>query len=144
MVRLGEWDADKEIDCIDNFCAPSPKDFSIAKHIVHNKYNKASKNAFHDILLLQLGKRVEFSEFIKPICLPLETSVMVKDLAGHSLDAAGWGIWESGNSSSKKLKVSLKFFPTSNCSNIYERNERSIKSHQVIIVSISTYPNLIL
>lgn len=81
-VRLGEWDLTTDEDCDHSFlnevvCADPHVDVNIEKSIPHNDYNPKEKT--NDIALLRLEKKVVFNDFIKPICLPLESSEKVLD-----------------------------------------------------------------
>lgn len=83
-------------DCDDSYineqvCNNPPVDVSVEQRIVHENYEPNSKNQFNDIALLRLSKKVQFTDYIQPICLPVESSLRNKDLSGMSLDVAGWG-----------------------------------------------------
>lgn len=84
---------DTDIDCSssdDTFCAPRYIDNKIVETIVYEKYRQATRNQHFDIALLRLAKKVEFNDFVKPICLPLDPELWNKDYEGHSFDVAGW------------------------------------------------------
>lgn len=95
-VRLGEWDTTTNVDCDDSYtnervCNDPHVDIPVEEKIVHESYNPNSKHQHNDITLLRLARNVQYSEFIKPICLPLDNSLRNADLAGAVLDVAGWG-----------------------------------------------------
>lgn len=61
IVRLGEW----------NFFDPLETkhlDVYISEMKVHDDYDPATKN--NDIALLKLDRSVEYTQYIRPICLP--------------------------------------------------------------------------
>jgi hypothetical protein len=58
---------------------------------VHSLYRKQSRDQLYDIALLRLAKKIKFNDFVQPICLPLDPSLMEKDYTGHTFDVAGWG-----------------------------------------------------
>lgn len=96
-VRLGEWDTSTDRDCDNSFvnehvCNDPPVDIAVEEKIVHESYEANSKNQHHDIALLRLTKNVQYTDFIRPICLPVDSSVKTKDLSGVTLDVAGWGL----------------------------------------------------
>lgn len=96
-VRLGEWDTETNQDCDDSYineqvCNNPPVDVSVEEKIVHENYEPNSKNQHNDIALLRLSKNVQYSDFIRPICLPVDSSLRNKDLSGVTLDVAGWGL----------------------------------------------------
>jgi secreted trypsin-like serine protease len=93
-VRLGEWDTKTVQDCDDSYvneqvCNNPHVDVSVEQKIVHESYEPNSKNQHHDIALLRLTKNVQYSDFIKPICLPVDTAVKSLNLADSSLEVAG-------------------------------------------------------
>ena len=96
-VRLGEWDTSTVRDCDDSYfdeviCNNPPVDISIEEIIVHENYEPKSRNQHNDIALLRLSNDVQYTNFIKPICLPVEASVRNNNLTGIKLDVAGWGL----------------------------------------------------
>ena len=79
-VRLGEWNLNTEVDCddeylYDKFCSDPPIDVKIAEIIPHPQYYSNDKNQFNDIALLRLEREVQYSDFIKPICLPFDSRI---------------------------------------------------------------------
>lgn len=91
-VRLGEYNTEDDIDCIylsDDVkqCAEMPMNVGVAEIIVP-RYDEFS--FVNDIALIRLERKVPFSSFIKPICLPRSE----KDsglVPGNLLTVAGWG-----------------------------------------------------
>ncbi|XP_024938860.1 uncharacterized protein LOC107265735 [Cephus cinctus] len=117
-VRLGEYDTETETDCIqdgDNtqVCADDPISIGIEEQIAHEGYKPASRDQRNDIALLRLSRDVTFTDFIKPICLPTNSSF------GQKLFVAGWGKTESRSESNVKLKVSIPIVENSECSRTY-------------------------
>lgn len=89
-VRVGEWDIETYVDCDRNDptnCAPPVVSIPIAQMIPHENYNK--KSAQNDIALLRLQNKVEFNDFVQPICLPLDPKLWTKDYTGFTMDLAG-------------------------------------------------------
>lgn len=73
QVRLGEYDLTKEEDCIQELngnldCADPPVDIPIQEIIPHPQYNPTNPSKHHDIAILKLARRVNFTDFIQPIC----------------------------------------------------------------------------
>lgn len=60
------------------------KDYQIVQHILHPNYT--SNSFYHDIALFRLEKDVEFSAYIRPICL--NTDNLLKP---SIVTATGWG-----------------------------------------------------
>lgn len=91
-VRLGEWNLDTEIDCStsdDSFCAPKFTVNKVVNATHYEHYRQASRDQHFDIALLRLAKKIEFNEFVKPICLPLDPALWNKDYSNQTFDAAG-------------------------------------------------------
>lgn len=96
LVRLGEWDTTTVTDCDDSYtneqiCNDPHVDIPVVEKIVHEQYEPNSKNQHHDIALLRLFKNVKYTDFIKPICLPLDTGARSYNLADVVLTVSGWG-----------------------------------------------------
>lgn len=96
-MRLGEWNTTSERDCDQrNLCADPVKDIGVAEVFVHESYDPSSLSRENDIALIRLQNKVDFSEFIRPICLPLSGTLRTKSYDGETLTAAGWGFTEAG------------------------------------------------
>lgn len=153
-VRLGEWDTTTEQDCDDSFtnervCNDPHVDipvesesclqhaifdgfwiFSLAQ-IVHESYQPNSKNQHHDIALLRLSKNVRYTEFIKPVCLQVDSSLRDINLDGLSLEVAGWGKTEDSSASTRKLKVAIAAYSNAKCQVVYTPSNIQIIDSQV-------------
>lgn len=120
LVRLGEHDLRQEKDCQDWNCNLPPQDVPIEERIVHPGFNASLHSSPHDIALLRLKKPVEFSQFVQPICLPLN-KLSEKTYDGLAMWTAGWGFTEHGSKSKMKLKVKLPVVPLEACAKKYVR-----------------------
>lgn len=91
-VRLGEWDKTTDPDCQDfvdeRVCSNGHEDVEIEKIIPHPNYDRQSVSRMHDIALIRLSEDIEFTKFIKPICLPTPHERQV-DLKQKTLVVAG-------------------------------------------------------
>ncbi len=97
-VRLGEHDLadDSEVD-------PSPMDYRVVDRIMHSGYSPRTFD--HDIALLVLDRDVEYTETIRPICLPLLLEAAEKrDYTGTQPLVAGWGALEFRGPTSNTLQ----------------------------------------
>lgn len=91
-VRLGEWDLNSDPDCQDDLCADEVVDIPIAERIVHENYHPHSRDHENDIALLRLNQSVQFTKWIKPLCLPVVSSLRDKEYDDKNvLTIAGWG-----------------------------------------------------
>lgn len=69
-VRLGEYDTEKDPDCVELFggrkdCSPPPVNIPIEELIPHEQYNPNDRNQYHDIALLRLKLPVKYSGMSK-------------------------------------------------------------------------------
>lgn len=116
-VRLGEYDTNQNVDCIQRngirVCADPLITIPIEEQISHEEYIPESRDQRNDIALLRLARDVTFTHYIKAICLPLDSNV------GQLLDVAGWGKTESRSESNVKLKVRIPFVQNEDCVRTY-------------------------
>ncbi|XP_047994830.1 serine proteinase stubble-like [Leguminivora glycinivorella] len=113
-VRLGDWDSETEIDCIQDDCNDPPVDVKIDATFIHPSYHR--QTLVGDIALLRLAHPVNFTEFIRPICLPTTEYIARID---YDLDSeyitGGWGKTEFETRSVVKRKISLMAVPMATC-----------------------------
>lgn len=103
-VRLGEHAIDTEIDCIGTTCNEPPLDVPVEELISHPKFNSTTFE--NDIALLRLANPVNFTNYIKPLCLPSNQNT---DTSGIVFDFAGWGqTAQNAPKSNVKQKITLR------------------------------------
>jgi hypothetical protein len=95
-VRLGEWDLNSDVDCDDSYvnekvCNQPPVDIPIEKKIPHENYNPQASSQHNDIALLRLAQDVQYTNYIRPICLPVKENLRADKLVDKTLNVAGWG-----------------------------------------------------
>lgn len=86
-VRLGEWNLSTNPDCDENNCADPYIDVPVAERIPHEGFSKRE----NDIALLRLARSVTFSNWIKPICLPVSPGTYNTNYVDYHFTVAGWG-----------------------------------------------------
>ncbi|XP_055676500.1 CLIP domain-containing serine protease B8-like [Lutzomyia longipalpis] len=139
-VRLGEYNTETAEDCIQEVdgldCADPPVDIDVMKVIPHPDYSSDTRHKYHDIALIQLAKATNYTDFIQPICLPmndLATGIM----NGNSLTVAGWGRTDMFREtrgfqpSPVKLFVKLPIIDISACSRAYRPSRLVLGPGQV-------------
>ncbi|CAH1983371.1 unnamed protein product [Acanthoscelides obtectus] len=89
IVRLGENNALKPIDCEGNVCAPTPQDYRPMKIIAHANFG--SRTYRNDIGLIRLKRNAQFHDFVKPICLPRADILGSSFKLEGKVQLAGWG-----------------------------------------------------
>lgn len=135
-VRLGEWDTTTNPDCETDVrgekdCAPEHIDVLIERAIPHPQYNPSSKNQVHDIALLRLNRDIVYTDFVRPICLPINNNLRLAAFDGIVMDIAGWGKTEKVSASSLKLKASVEGYTIEGCRSIYMRQNIILEDTQI-------------
>lgn len=123
QVRLGDWDTRTNPDYQERVNERVYNDpyveVGITDIIVHENYDPDSRSQYHDIALLRLQRDVQYTNFIKPVCLPTETNLRTIDYTGNTLEVVGFGKTENANSSPRKLKVELEAISEDKCRTKY-------------------------
>jgi hypothetical protein len=90
-VRLGEWDFNTARDCgkTSGKCAPPVIDNNVVEQIIHPEYDVGSNDQHNDIALLRLAKALNFNDFVRPICLPLDKNNVPEKIDEFSLEVTG-------------------------------------------------------
>lgn len=88
-------------------CADPVVDIRVIEQIVHENYVPSGKSQQNDIALLRLAYPAPYTDFIRPICLPIGTQVRNKDLDNVPLVVAGFGRIENGNYFHNNTKLCL-------------------------------------
>ncbi|KAH8275666.1 hypothetical protein KR026_012222 [Drosophila bipectinata] len=93
-VRLGEHDLSKDEDCFDDepVCLDKPLDVPVDKIFVHEGYERFT--AVNDIALIRLKYPVQFTDWIRPICLPITKDLQFESQTNISMEVVGWGLTE--------------------------------------------------
>lgn len=129
-VRIGEWNLLTGEDCdLQNgrkICAPNALDVPFEEVLLHENYQPFSRNQQNDIALIRLARKVQFTKFIKPICLQTEPITRVTDLLGQSLVVTGFGATENSPNSNFKLQVSLNVVDNEQCNRAFNKEGRRL------------------
>ncbi|KAJ2937786.1 hypothetical protein O0L34_g18566 [Tuta absoluta] len=133
-VRLGEYDTSndpKKPDCVivsggGEDCTTGVVVIPIEKVIAHEEYNPSNRLRRHDIALLRLTKMAPYTDFIKPICLPL-TDITTASLPDIKFYVAGWGaINETHSKSLVKQHVDVPYRNKDQCQPAYSVARRKV------------------
>lgn len=135
-VRLGEWDTSTDVDCEVDIngnkdCADPHIDVDIEKIIPHEKYVASSKSQPYDIALIRLARSIPYTDFIRPICLPLKDILKRSTFEGTVMDVSGWGKTEYGTSSPIKLKAEVPVVALSDCQRVYGQRDVELTNSQL-------------
>lgn len=131
-VRLGEYDLkNSNKDCDADGCADVPVDMDIEKITVHENYNAQTKSQYDDIALIRFTRDVGFTDYIKPICLPVGDAERLRNNVGVKAIAAGWGRTEIASASDVKLKVQLDILDSKGCGQTYRSSGVTLRDTQL-------------
>lgn len=83
-VREARWARLGDLNYLIDNDKVGPKDYKIEERLIHPNYQKPS--SYNDIALFRLEEIVDFTEFIRPICLNTDQS-----LNPSLMVATGWG-----------------------------------------------------
>lgn len=71
------------------------EDIAVAEIFEHEAYNPRSLSKENDIAVIRLARKVSYSEYIRPICLPTG-NIGNTSLDNVNFTVAGWGRTETG------------------------------------------------
>uniref|UniRef100_A0A6P7G9F4 Phenoloxidase-activating factor 1-like n=1 Tax=Diabrotica virgifera virgifera TaxID=50390 RepID=A0A6P7G9F4_DIAVI len=128
-VKLGVHNSTTLISCdIHRDCNEKTVIRGIESFSFHKNYDKTKAATPNDIAVIRLNQTVEYSTYIRPICLaePYEESKI-----NDRLTTVGWGKTENGECSQVKLKVDVPLRTNQYCT------EQYIKKLLIIILSDS-------
>lgn len=105
-------DLSQDIDCDE--CLP-PADHNIEKILIHSQFIDTISGS--DIALLRLKEPVNFTPYVKSICLPTEHGNWFNE--SEPMQVMGFGKTEDRVFSDILLKVFIPFVPIEQCNGIY-------------------------
>ncbi|XP_033153390.1 melanization protease 1-like [Drosophila mauritiana] len=109
-IYLGEFDRSTDTDCSTTACMPKAIKIAVDAYIKHPLYVQATQN---DIALFRLATKVEFTDYVKPICLLTNYNLLNYVT---TLTATGWGDTEQGVPSQVLKTTTLTQVHRSYCS----------------------------
>ncbi|CAG9789265.1 unnamed protein product [Diatraea saccharalis] len=116
-VRLGDWNTETETDCQGRVCSDPAVDVSVSQVKIFPEYRK-SDTFKGDVALLRLQKPIYYSDFVRPICLPITDDTIRQDNSSKSIYwTAGWGKTENENKANIKQKLAISAVPIGDCRN---------------------------
>ncbi|RVE52976.1 hypothetical protein evm_002453 [Chilo suppressalis] len=129
-VTLGEHDVRNTTDCIDGVCSAPPQTVEVLNVYPHPGYIDERFIRQNDIGLIRLERRVEYTDYIQPICLDKSGLWEI----GDEIFVAGWGSTLQAGRSPEKLKVSLPIANQLECSQRYRSSFRiNLSDSQICI-----------
>ncbi|EDV95839.1 venom protease [Drosophila grimshawi] len=122
FVRLGEYNlmTDSEAQHVD---------IPIAKKVAYPHYTR--RNGRGDIALLYLERNVQFTNTIKPICMPSSPTLRTKSYVSSNPFVAGWGrTREDGESSNVLRELMIPVLSNEVCRTQYAKVNRYFNEEQ--------------
>ncbi|KDR18888.1 venom protease-like isoform X2 [Zootermopsis nevadensis] len=114
MARLGELDLERDDD------GATPIDILIEDHKVHNNYDP--RTFVNDVAILRLQNDVNYTNLIRPICLPLAPEIRSLDFVRKFPYIAGWGsVQFNGPSSSQLLQLQIPVVSQAQCKDAFKK-----------------------
>ncbi|TMW39898.1 hypothetical protein DOY81_015022, partial [Sarcophaga bullata] len=122
FVRLGEHDLSKDTET-------KHVDIPVVRTEKHPNYN--ARNGHSDIAILYLERNVQFTDLIKPICLPLSEKLRQQSYIGYLPFVAGWGkTMEGGNSANVLQELQIPVYSNDLCRERYKQQNRLFTENQ--------------
>ncbi|EDW56642.1 melanization protease 1 [Drosophila sechellia] len=112
-IYLGEFDTSTDTDCSTTACMPKAIKIAVDAYVKHPLYVHYTQN---DIALFRLATKVEFTDYVKPICLLNNFNLLNYVTA---LTATGWGLTEQGVPSRVLRTTTLTQVDRSYCSRMF-------------------------
>lgn len=104
---------------LNDYIYDCPEEYFISERIPHPKYNLSSR--YNDIALLRLRGHVKLNPFVRPACLPTESSIP------SDLNAMGWGATDYLSVASEVLlEVTISLFNHTECSSFFRNDETKL------------------
>ncbi|XP_055308152.1 venom protease-like [Sitodiplosis mosellana] len=122
-VRLGEHntDSDEDDDTVQNI--------GILRTKMHPDHNK--RDGTNDIAILYLQHDAEFSNHVRPICIPTNEPFRSRSFVGEKPFIAGWGrLQEGGKTSIVLQQLELPVLENSECKERYKKQRKFISDNQ--------------
>ncbi|CAK9830131.1 Venom serine protease Bi-VSP [Anthophora retusa] len=125
VVRIGDLYLRRDND------GAHPVQVEIESRILHPQY-KASQFV-NDIAVLRLAEDVPLSEYVYPICLPVEDQLRTNNFYRAFPFIAGWGsIGFKGPASDALLEIQVPVVSTDSCKQAYSAFKSSVIDHRVL------------
>ncbi|XP_038218229.1 phenoloxidase-activating enzyme-like isoform X1 [Zerene cesonia] len=128
-VRLGEYDVSHagpdctEVEGGGTDCDDGEISIPIEATIPHRDYDPNAKLRRNDIALIRLKTMAPYTDFIRPICLPI-SDITVNPPPKLMLEVAGWGaVSDTQSFSNIKLHVALPLATKDQCEPYYKQRE---------------------
>ncbi|XP_076389576.1 transmembrane protease serine 9-like [Megachile rotundata] len=124
-VRIGDLDLYSDNDGV------QPVQLGIDKVTVHPQYSTSS--TVNDIAIIRLNNDVQFSEHVRPICLPVGPSLRNNNFVRAYPFIAGWGsLAPKGASSAVLMEAQVPVVTNAACKDAYSRFQAAVIDDRVL------------
>ncbi|XP_013180462.1 PREDICTED: serine protease easter [Papilio xuthus] len=127
-ARLGEYDIQTDVDCIDNECAEPYQELPVMSAHPHPGFVDGKINREDDIAIVRFAQRARYTYFVQPICL-VDPNLRLAE--GSDVYVAGWGKTLLGTRSPVKLKLGMPIFNRSKCFEKYKKVGAELTEKQI-------------
>ncbi|XP_031330925.1 phenoloxidase-activating factor 3-like [Photinus pyralis] len=134
-IRLGDYDVTTDKDCVNGTrygveCSDPVEEVGVEKLSAHPGYRPRSGE--NDIGLIRLSREINYSEFIRPICLPEAANQDLKH--GVRLASCGWGLTTyEGETTKVKKKISAHLLPLDTCTILFNHSSKVITANHLCV-----------
>ena len=117
LVRLGDYNLKNSSDCIEltqygSYDCSEVQEYGVEKKIIHPFFNKFT--FYNDIALLRLNKKVIYSDYVRPICVPRSENDLAQP--GETLFTTGFGDFDRhGKDFGVKKKIRTRHISNEEC-----------------------------
>ncbi|XP_046805717.1 serine protease easter-like [Lucilia cuprina] len=133
-IRLGEWDLSSNPDCIKTLtgktkCADPYLNVGIEEIIIHSNYSAAKYR--NDIALIRLDRYIKFTDYISPVCLPVQTKMRVRIFKNIIMQVVGWDNSKTNDEVNIKQVANLPGWSFSRCRRTYAAKRIYLRMEQM-------------
>lgn len=128
-VRLGDNEL-SALQCEQPNCKSNIEIIPVGKIIPHENFIDNDLNRHYDIALIELSKPVQYSESIRPICMPWIFPYFQPD-KNDTYTIVGWGRTLSTKKSVFSVKVEIPSYDHDECARKYARRRVNITNSQI-------------
>ncbi|KAI8131004.1 Serine protease easter, partial [Lucilia cuprina] len=133
-IRLGEWDLSTNPDCIKTLtgktkCADPYLNVGIEEIIIHSNYSAAKYR--NDIALIRLDRYIKFTDYISPVCLPVQTKMRVRIFKNIIMQVVGWDNSKTNDEVNIQQVANLPGWSFSRCRRTYAAKRIYLRMKQM-------------